>query len=183
MVICLERCADLHMAKLVPLPLTVSCFSKIQIGLPFWYRLTRVVLDKGPLNGCVCVCACVPVQRGDRACCRGWGWVWRGRGGCRREAFIAAPLAMRALCSRRSSRPSTASSGSSTTSRSSRRPSRSACGLHASTKAGDLYPRDAMLARVPRPTSYDPVSLCVSLSVTSRCSIEMDGRNKLVFGR
>jgi len=39
------------MAQLMPLPLTVSCFSKIQIGLPFWYRLTRVVLDKGPLNG------------------------------------------------------------------------------------------------------------------------------------
>jgi len=34
----------------MPLPLTVSCFSKIQIGLPFWYRLTRVVLEKGPLN-------------------------------------------------------------------------------------------------------------------------------------
>jgi len=37
----------------MPLPLTVSCFSKIQIGFPFWYRLTRVVLDKGPLNRCV----------------------------------------------------------------------------------------------------------------------------------
>jgi len=32
MVICLERGADLHMAQLTPLPLTVSCFSKIQIG-------------------------------------------------------------------------------------------------------------------------------------------------------
>jgi len=52
-VICLERGADLHMAQLMPLPLTVSCFSKIQIGLPFWYRLTRVVPEKGPLNGCV----------------------------------------------------------------------------------------------------------------------------------
>ena len=31
-VICLERDADLHMAQLTPLPLTVSCFSKIQIG-------------------------------------------------------------------------------------------------------------------------------------------------------
>ena len=47
MVICLERGADLHMAQLMPLPLTVSCFSKIQIGLPFWYRITRVVLEKG----------------------------------------------------------------------------------------------------------------------------------------
>jgi len=51
-VICLEQGADLHMAQLMSLPLTVSCFSKIQIGLPFWYRLTQVVLDKGPLNGC-----------------------------------------------------------------------------------------------------------------------------------
>ena len=59
MVICLERDADLHMAQLIPLPLTDSCFSKIQIGLPFWYRLTRVVPEKGPLNGvCVCVCVC-----------------------------------------------------------------------------------------------------------------------------
>jgi len=113
MVICLERDADLHMAQLMPLPLTVSWFSKIQIGftqwciakngggytqrgvakglkvpclfmiaevsiccqknpggwytpytrvypkktplvLPFWYQLTRVVLEKGPLNRCVC---------------------------------------------------------------------------------------------------------------------------------
>jgi len=35
MVICLERGADLHMAQLMPLPLTISCFSKIQIGLTF----------------------------------------------------------------------------------------------------------------------------------------------------
>ena len=34
-VICLERGADLHMAQLMPLPLTVSCFSKIQIGFSF----------------------------------------------------------------------------------------------------------------------------------------------------
>jgi len=32
MVICLELGADLHMAQLMPLPLTVSFFSKIQIG-------------------------------------------------------------------------------------------------------------------------------------------------------
>jgi len=34
-VICLERGADLHMAQLMPLPLIVSCFSKIQIGFTF----------------------------------------------------------------------------------------------------------------------------------------------------
>jgi len=55
MAICLDGVADLHMAKLMPLPLTVSCSSKIQTGLPFWYWLTRVVPEKGPLNGCVCV--------------------------------------------------------------------------------------------------------------------------------
>ena len=53
MVICLGRDADLHMAQLMPLTLTVSCFSKIPIGFTFWYRITRVVPDKGPLNGCV----------------------------------------------------------------------------------------------------------------------------------
>ena len=57
-----ERGADLHMAQLMPLPLTVSCFSKIQMVLPFWYWLTRVVPDKRPLNGCVCACVCVCVR-------------------------------------------------------------------------------------------------------------------------
>jgi len=61
MVICLERGADLHMTQLMPLPptvlLPVSCFSKSRLVFPFWYRLTQVVPDKGPLNVCVCVCA------------------------------------------------------------------------------------------------------------------------------
>jgi len=34
-VICLEQSADLRMAQLMPLPLTVSCFSEIQIGFIF----------------------------------------------------------------------------------------------------------------------------------------------------
>jgi len=34
-VVCLERGADLHVVQLMPLPLTVSCFSKIQIGFTF----------------------------------------------------------------------------------------------------------------------------------------------------
>jgi len=29
---------------------------KSRLVLPFWYRPTRVVPEKGPLNGCVCVC-------------------------------------------------------------------------------------------------------------------------------
>ena len=59
MVICLERGADLHMAQLIPLPLTVSCSSKIYIGFTFLVPAHLVVLDKGPLNGCVFVCVCV----------------------------------------------------------------------------------------------------------------------------
>ena len=55
-VICLERGADFHMAQLMPLPLTVSSSVKSRLVQPFWYRLTWVVLEKGPLNGCVCVC-------------------------------------------------------------------------------------------------------------------------------
>ena len=35
MVICLEQGADLHVVQLMPLPLTVSSFSKIQIGFIF----------------------------------------------------------------------------------------------------------------------------------------------------
>jgi len=34
-VICLYRGTDLHMAQLIPLPLTVPCLSKIQIGFTF----------------------------------------------------------------------------------------------------------------------------------------------------
>jgi len=34
-VICLERGADLHAVQLMPLPLTVSCFKKIQTGFTF----------------------------------------------------------------------------------------------------------------------------------------------------
>ena len=52
---CLERGGILS-ELLMPLPLTVCCFSKIQIGFTYWYRLTCVVLDKGPLNGCVYSC-------------------------------------------------------------------------------------------------------------------------------
>jgi len=54
-VICLERDADLHMAQLMPLPLTVSCFSKIQIGFTFPVPAHLGSPGKGPLNGCVCV--------------------------------------------------------------------------------------------------------------------------------
>ena len=52
MVICLERGADLHMAQLMPLPLTVFCFSKIQIGFTFLVPAHPGSPGKGPLNRC-----------------------------------------------------------------------------------------------------------------------------------
>ena len=58
MVICLERGADLHVFQLMPLPLTVSCFSKFQIGFAFLVPAHPGSPGKGPLNGCVCVCVC-----------------------------------------------------------------------------------------------------------------------------
>jgi len=65
MFICLERGVDLHMAQLMPLPLTVSCFSKIQIGFTF---LVPAHLDSPEKRAvkrvCVCVCVNKAVDRG-----------------------------------------------------------------------------------------------------------------------
>ena len=59
MVICLERDADLHMAQLMPLPLTVSCFSKIQIGFTFLVPAHLGIPGKRAVKlVCVCVCVC-----------------------------------------------------------------------------------------------------------------------------
>ena len=56
MVICLERDADLHMFQLMPLPLTVSCFSNIQIGFAF---LVLVHLGSPGKRAIKRVCVCV----------------------------------------------------------------------------------------------------------------------------
>jgi len=45
------------MAQLMPLLLSVSCFSKIQIGFTFLVPAHLGSPGKGPLNGCVCVCS------------------------------------------------------------------------------------------------------------------------------
>ena len=71
MVICLERGADLHMAQLMPLPLTV-CSVKSRLVLPFWYQLTQVVGDKGPLSARAFVyvhCCHVIVLRVSKSVC------------------------------------------------------------------------------------------------------------------
>ena len=57
--ICLERGADLHMAQLMPLPLTVSCFSEIQIGFTFLVLAHPGSPGKRAVKRvCVCVCVC-----------------------------------------------------------------------------------------------------------------------------
>jgi len=58
MVICLERGADLHIAQLMPLPLTVSCLSKIQIGFTF---LVPAHLGSPGKKAVKRVCVCVIV--------------------------------------------------------------------------------------------------------------------------
>ena len=60
MVICLERGADLHMAQLMPLPLTVSCFSKIQIG--FIFLVAGSPGQRAVKRVCVCVCVLIISQ-------------------------------------------------------------------------------------------------------------------------
>jgi len=72
MVICPERDADLHTAQLMPLPLTVSCFSKIHIGFTFLASAQPASLRKRAVKwvrACVraCMCACVCVHAHARA--------------------------------------------------------------------------------------------------------------------
>ena len=61
MVICLERGADLHMAQLMPLPLTVSSFSKIQICFAFLVPADPGSPEQRAVKR-VCVCVCVHVS-------------------------------------------------------------------------------------------------------------------------
>ena len=56
--ICLERGADLHPAQLIPLPLTVSCFSKIQIGVTFLVPAQTGRPGEGPINERVYTVTC-----------------------------------------------------------------------------------------------------------------------------
>jgi len=77
MVICLERDADLHVAQLMPLPLIVSCFSKIQTGFTFLLPAHLGSPGKRAINR-VCVCVCVYLQTTTTAQMseeRGRGWL------------------------------------------------------------------------------------------------------------
>ena len=60
MVICLKRGADLHTAQRMPLPLTVSCFSKIQVGFASLVPVYPGSPGKKAVKRvCVCVYVCV----------------------------------------------------------------------------------------------------------------------------
>jgi len=57
MVVCLEQGADLHMAQLMPLPLTVSCFCKIEIGFTFLVPAHPGSPGQRAIKrACACVC-------------------------------------------------------------------------------------------------------------------------------
>jgi len=58
-VVCLEQGADLHMAQLMPLPLTVSCFSKIQTGFTFLVPAHPIVVGSPGQRAIKQVCVCV----------------------------------------------------------------------------------------------------------------------------
>jgi len=58
-VICLKRGADLHMAQRMPLPLTVSRYSKIQIGFTFLVPAHPGSPGKRAIKW---VCVCVYLQ-------------------------------------------------------------------------------------------------------------------------
>ena len=73
MVICLERGADLHTAQLMPLPLTVSCFSKVQIGFTF-----LVLAHLGSPEKRAVKWVCVEGEDGSHE------WGWEGSGECGR---------------------------------------------------------------------------------------------------
>ena len=63
-VICLERGADLHIAQLMPLPLTISCFSEIQIGFTFLVPAHLGSPGKRAIKRlCVCVLSLIHIWR------------------------------------------------------------------------------------------------------------------------
>jgi len=71
MVMCLGQGADLQMAQLMPLPLTVSCSSKSRLVLPscFTFLVTAHLHNPGQNPRavkwlCVYVCVCMCVESG-----------------------------------------------------------------------------------------------------------------------
>ena len=83
MVICLELSADVHTAQLMPLPLTVSCFTKIQIGVTFLVPAYPVSPGKRTIKR-VCVCTWMPSAAGL--------WHWYHDEGTGWSLLLPCPL-------------------------------------------------------------------------------------------
>ena len=84
-IICLERGPDLHMAQLMPLPLTVSCFSKIQIDYTFLVPAhPGSPGQRAVKQACMCVCLC-PV-------------LWNCWFGIRKSIWLEKIWVMRCWC-------------------------------------------------------------------------------------
>ena len=112
MVICLERGADLRTAQLMPLPLTLSCFSKIQIGFSF---LVPAQPGSPGQRAAERECVCVPIyalsmgslqayiamQATGRVQCS-VGWFCRSLG---RRACVIYPTMDRSVSARRQPDP------------------------------------------------------------------------------
>jgi len=67
-VTCLGQGADLHMAQVMPLPLTISCSSKSRLVLPSWFYLSGAGQNpRGPQTVvCLCVRVCLLDRQADR---------------------------------------------------------------------------------------------------------------------
>ena len=57
----LSVCSEMHMAQLMPMPLTLSCSSKIQIGFTFLVPAHPGIPGQRAIKQ-VCVCVCVNTQ-------------------------------------------------------------------------------------------------------------------------
>ena len=73
-VICLEQGADLHTAQLMPLPLAVSCLSKIQIGFTFLVPAHPGIPGQRAVKR-VCVCVVYSGQQKSVHTYEGWSDV------------------------------------------------------------------------------------------------------------
>jgi len=77
---------------------------KSRLVLPFWYWLTQVVLEKEPLNGCVCLCFLVyKIIMIIFVCCRvlqdiaweRWMWDWAKWSGWWTKSSSVGPTLLR----------------------------------------------------------------------------------------
>jgi len=83
MVVCLEQDADLHMAQLMPMPLTVSCFNKIQIGFTFLVPAHPGSAGQRAVKRvCVCVLRSKTTSNISRHSCSCWGLHFLFDSGC-----------------------------------------------------------------------------------------------------